>query len=158
MGSTELAVRWLCAFHCHQPAPAPPPQSTSECIYLHLYCSRLKAIIVRVQGGQRVSHLLIQRGLKIFPLMLSWCNRPTSSEHLKKSPRCIWNALASLHSCAVRISDRGMFVCWSINRHYSGRRPRFNDNCLPLFVTNLQICGGEVLQINLIRSELKWQS
>lgn len=155
MGSTELAARWLCAFHCHQPSPAPPPQSTSECIYPHLYCSRLKAIIV--QGGQRVSHLLIQRGLKIFPLMLSWCNRPTSSEHLKKSPRCIWNALASLHSCAVRISDRGMFVCWSINRYYSGRRPRFNDNCLPLFVTNLQICGGEVLQINFILSELKWQ-
>lgn len=28
------------------PPSAPPPRSNSECIYLHLYCSRLKAIIV----------------------------------------------------------------------------------------------------------------
>lgn len=51
--------------------PAPPPPSTSECVYLHLHRSRLKAIIVPARRGQRVSRLLIQQGLKIFPLMLS---------------------------------------------------------------------------------------
>lgn len=35
-----------------------------------------------------------------------------------------------LHSRAARISDRGTFVCPSINRYYSGRRTRFNDKCL----------------------------
>lgn len=63
--------------------PPPLPQSTSECIHLHLYCSRLKAIVAPVQGGQRVSHLLIQRLLKIFPL---WCCRDATSP---RHPACI---------------------------------------------------------------------
>lgn len=56
----------------------------------------------------------------------------------KKSPRCIWNVLASLHHCAVRNSDGRISVCESINRYYTGRRPRFNDDCLLLFVLCIQ--------------------
>lgn len=134
MGSAELAVCWLCTFCCHRPTPAPPPQSTSECIYLHLYRSRLKAIIMPAQRGQPVAlaHSVAAKNIPSDVVVMQHAHVIRTS---KKRPWYFWNVLASLHSCAVRNSDGGIFVCYSKNRYYTGRRPSFNDNSL-LFVTN----------------------
>lgn len=97
--------------------------------FIFTYCSRLKAIIAAVQRGQRMPRFLIQQRLKIFPLMLSWCNRLASSEPLKRVHSGFemrWPAYIA------RNSVRGNFELLVykkkeiLNMCYTRRRPRFD--------------------------------